>query len=90
VFNFAFTASMIIMVLMGGKGTLIGPILGAVIVTVLEERLRQTEELRLTLFGFIVILVVLFLPRGIVSLMRLRREQRGEIGRVVPVKEGAT
>jgi branched-chain amino acid transport system permease protein len=90
VFQFAFTATMIIMVLIGGKGTLIGPILGAVIVTVLEEQLRQTQELRLTLFGLIVILVVLFLPRGIVSLMRPRREQRGEIGHMVPVKEGAT
>lgn len=46
---------MIIMVLIGGKGALIGPILGAAIVTILEEYLRQAQELRLTLFGLIVI-----------------------------------
>src|SRR3546814_14029924 len=38
VFQFAFTVSMIIMVLMGGKGTLIGPLAGAVIVPRSEER----------------------------------------------------
>jgi branched-chain amino acid transport system permease protein len=90
VFQFAFTVSMIIMVLIGGKGTLIGPIMGAVIVTVLEEYLRQAQELRLTLFGLIVILVVLFLPRGLVSLIRPRREQRSpEASRIIPAKERA-
>ncbi len=89
VFQFAFTASMIIMVLIGGKGTLIGPIIGAVIVTVLEEYLRQAQELRLTLFGLIVILVVMFLPRGLVSLLGARREQRGpEVARIAQAKEG--
>ncbi|MGY3618006.1 branched-chain amino acid ABC transporter permease [Bradyrhizobium sp. USDA 10063] len=88
VFQFTFTASMIIMVLIGGKGTLIGPILGAAIVTILEEYLRQAQELRLTLFGLIVILVVLFLPRGLVSLTGSRREQRSrDVARIVP-KEG--
>jgi len=89
VFQFAFTVSMIIMVLIGGKGTLIGPILGAVIVTILEEYLRQAQELRLTLFGLIVILVVLFLPRGIASLTGARHEQRASgVSRIVPAKEG--
>src|SRR5262249_32460225 len=87
VFQFGFTASMIIMVLIGGKGTLIGPIAGAVIVTGLEEYLRQAQQLRLTLFGLIVILVVLFLPRGLASLMDLRRERRRpEVGQVVSMK----
>ena len=90
VFQFAFTVSMIIMVLIGGKGTLIGPVIGAVIVTLLEEYLREVQELRLTLFGLIVILVVLFLPRGLVSLMGERREQRRIAqGHIMPAKESA-
>lgn len=74
VFHFAFTASMIIMVLMGGKGTLLGPLVGAVIVTVLEEYLREARELRLTLFGLVVMAVVLFLPRGLMGFLAARRE----------------
>ncbi len=42
VFSFAFTASMIIMVLIGGKGTLLGPLLGACLVTILQEILARS------------------------------------------------
>src|SRR3546814_15539898 len=75
VFQFAFTVSMIIMVLMGGQGTLIGPLAGAVIVTLLAEYLREVQELRLTLFGLIVIAIVLFLPNGLMSFIARRRPQ---------------
>src|SRR5690606_2992966 len=57
VFAFPFTATMIIIVLLGGKGTLTGPILGAIIVTLLEEYLREFKEIRLSLFGLIVMAV---------------------------------
>jgi branched-chain amino acid transport system permease protein len=76
VFGFSFTASMIIMVLLGGKGTLTGPVIGAVVVTVLEEYLRETKELRLTLFGLVVMGVVLFAPTGVVGALH-RRLARG-------------
>jgi len=74
VFQFAFMASMIIMVLMGGKGTLLGPLAGALIVTLLEEYLREVQLLRLTIFGLIVMAVVLFLPRGLLGSLARRRE----------------
>ncbi|MBP2296185.1 branched-chain amino acid ABC transporter permease [Azospirillum rugosum] len=77
VFRFPFMVTMIIMVLLGGKGTLIGPIAGAVIVTLLEEYLREMQELRLTLFGLIVMAVVLFLPNGLMGFIAQRREQQG-------------
>ena len=76
VFQFAFMVSMIIMVLMGGKGTLLGPLVGALIVTVLEEYLREVQELRLTLFGLVVMGVVLFLPKGLMGFVATRREPR--------------
>ena len=72
VFGFSFTASLIIMVLLGGKGTLTGPVIGALVVTVLEEYLRETKELRLTLFGLAVMGVVLFAPTGVVGAMHRR------------------
>ncbi|MBU9576275.1 branched-chain amino acid ABC transporter permease [Burkholderia multivorans] len=72
VFGFPFMATMIIMVLVGGKGTLLGPIIGALLVTFLQEYLREAQELRLTLFGIFVILIVLFLPRGLMGLMATR------------------
>ncbi|MBM7333934.1 MAG: branched-chain amino acid ABC transporter permease [Alcanivorax sp.] len=75
VFGFAFMVSMIIMVLIGGKGTLIGPLLGALLVTLLTEYLRELQELRLSLFGLIVMAVVLFLPNGLMGFLNHRRER---------------
>ena len=59
------------MVIVGGMGTLIGPVLGAVLLTVLPELLRGIGDLRLIVYGTSVTLVVLFLPGGIVQAARL-------------------
>jgi branched-chain amino acid transport system permease protein len=67
VFGFSFMISMIIMVLAGGKGTLAGPVVGAVIVVFLEEYLRGFKEMRFSIFGLIVVAVVIFLPRGLMG-----------------------
>ncbi|MEP9379335.1 branched-chain amino acid ABC transporter permease [Aquabacter sp. CN5-332] len=75
VFGFSFMISMIIMVLLGGKGTLVGPVIGPVIVVLLEEYLRDFKELRLSLFGLIVIAVVLFMPQGLAGALARRRER---------------
>lgn len=76
VFRFAFMVSMIIMVLIGGKGTLLGPLIGALLVTFLEEYLREAKELRLSIFGLAVIAIVLFLPRGLMGFVMQWREAR--------------
>jgi branched-chain amino acid transport system permease protein len=82
VFGFSFTATMIIMVLLGGKGTLAGPVIGAVVVTLLEEYLREAKELRLTLFGLVVMGVVLFAPQGIAG--AVYRRLRARVIRATP------
>ncbi|HUN96788.1 MAG TPA: branched-chain amino acid ABC transporter permease [Bradyrhizobium sp.] len=74
VFGFSFMITMIIMVLAGGKGTLVGPVVGAVIVVFLEEYLRDFKELRFSIFGLIVIAVVIFLPRGLMGFVARRQE----------------
>ena len=62
------------LVLAGGKGTLTGPVVGAVIVVFLEEYLRDFKELRFSIFGLIVVAVVIFLPRGLMGFVGRRRE----------------
>lgn len=74
VFGFSFMISMIIMVLAGGKGTLVGPVVGAVIVVLMEEYLRDFKDLRFSIFGLIVIAVVLFLPSGLMGFITRRHE----------------
>jgi branched-chain amino acid transport system permease protein len=71
------------MVVVGGMGTLIGPVCGAILLTVLPEFLRGIGDLRLVVYGVAVTLVVLFIPGGIVQAAqlgfeRLRRAARQE------------
>ena len=84
VFGFPFMVSMIIMVLVGGKGTLLGPLVGAVLATGLEEYLRDAQELRLSIFGLAVIAIVLFLPRGLMGFLARRGERRAPAPRGAP------
>jgi branched-chain amino acid transport system permease protein len=63
------------MVIVGGMGTLIGPVFGAILLTVLPEFLRSIGDLRLIVYGASVTLVVLFMPGGIVEAARLLRRR---------------
>lgn len=53
------------MVLVGGKGTLIGPIVGAVFLTILPELFRSLVEYRLVIFGAAIVISMLLRPEGI-------------------------
>jgi branched-chain amino acid transport system permease protein len=61
------------MVIVGGMGTLIGPVWGAILLTVLPELLRGFGDFRLVLYGLALTLVVLFMPGGMVQAARLLR-----------------
>lgn len=71
-FQFPFTPvwslDMLTMVYIGGTGTIVGPIIGAIFFVVLKEFLvLNVGEYHLIVFGVLFVLVVLFLPGGIVS-----------------------
>jgi branched-chain amino acid transport system permease protein len=78
VFLFIYTVTMVIMVVSGGKGTLAGPVVGGLIFGLMPQALRGTAppEVQWIIYGVGIILIVFFLPRGIVpafaSLARLR------------------
>ncbi|MBI3636667.1 MAG: branched-chain amino acid ABC transporter permease [Candidatus Rokubacteria bacterium] len=71
VFPLAMTIQMIVMVLFGGKGTVWGPVLGAVVLFVAQEMVwARFPYLHQLLFGAIIIAVVLAMPRGILGLLQ--------------------
>ena len=65
------------MVIVGGMGTLIGPVWGAILLTLLPELLRDVGDLRLVVYGVALTLVVLFMPGGLVQAARLVRAKLG-------------
>ncbi len=66
--------AMVLTVVLGGIGTFWGPVVGAVIVVLLSEGFRNFfAAASLLVYGALIILVILFLPRGIVGSIMTRR-----------------
>jgi branched-chain amino acid transport system permease protein len=57
--------SVIIMSIVGGIGTIVGPVLGAYLLTILNEFLRAIGDLRLLVYSGLLVVILLFLPSGI-------------------------
>lgn len=57
------------MVLVGGTGSIVGSVLGAITLTALPEYFRQFPGMDELFFGIIIVLILLFLPKGLVSLL---------------------
>jgi branched-chain amino acid transport system permease protein len=77
VFLFIYTVTMVIMVVTGGKGTLAGPIVGGLIFGLLPEGLRAAAippETQWIVYGVLMVLVVYFLPQGIVPALAKHRK----------------
>lgn len=60
----------IAMVLLGGVSTILGPVVGALLLTSLPHLISFSAEVRVALYGAILIFVILLMPRGIVGLFR--------------------
>ncbi|MFT2628536.1 branched-chain amino acid ABC transporter permease, partial [Escherichia coli] len=66
------SGDVVIMAVLGGSGTLIGPVLGVVLVEALREWLSLYTQHTYGLIGLIIILCTLHLPRGIAGLWKAR------------------
>jgi branched-chain amino acid transport system permease protein len=71
--SLSYMSAMLIMVVIGGKGSLYGPVLGALLYTFLLEALRSSGAWRMVVFAALLIACVVFLPGGLVSLWRRRQ-----------------
>jgi ABC-type branched-subunit amino acid transport system ATPase component/ABC-type branched-subunit amino acid transport system permease subunit len=72
IFSFLFSVVLVLMVAIGGIGRYWGPVLGALLLTVLPEYLRRYGDYEVPLYGLSLIVVMLFLPRGLAGLLDRR------------------
>ena len=75
-YNLEFSINYVVMLVIGGIGSVPGNILGAILVTIVPEFLRFMENYYWLVFSIITLLFVVFLPNGIITLFRKR--QRGK------------
>lgn len=67
VFGVAQSLDAILAVIIGGSGTVAGPVIGAFFVVLLPEMLRFADGFRLIVYGLVLVLATIFMPRGIVG-----------------------
>jgi branched-chain amino acid transport system permease protein len=75
-FTIAIAAQMVLMAIIGGRGTVAGPVLGAIVLVTLNEAAVTklgSSELNIVFTGGFLLLVVIFLPRGIVGTLKKHR-----------------
>ena len=63
------SGSVLMMVILGGMGTLVGPILGAFSLMMLEESFQSVTKHWQLLTGMVIVMVALYLPRGLAGLL---------------------
>jgi branched-chain amino acid transport system permease protein len=76
------TFDQVMMVLVGGLGTLLGPLVGTLLVTAITQSLQFLQDYRMVVFGPLLIVLLIFLPRGLVGTWRywLARKQSRAAG----------
>ena len=71
-FGFSFTVFVILMVIIGGQGTLSGPIIGAIIATFIPELFNATPDLKQIVYGLLLIVLPQIMPGGIAGTIKKR------------------
>jgi branched-chain amino acid transport system permease protein len=77
--NFTTSAKAVTAVILGGVGTLIGPLVGAVAIALMENELSVYFTRWTTVLGTLFVLAILFAPNGLVGLLRSGVHRVGEL-----------
>jgi ABC-type branched-subunit amino acid transport system permease subunit len=76
IFGFYFTQAMLVIVVVGGRGSFWGVTLAAIVLSVVPELLRWANEWRLIVYGVVLVVVVLIMPGGFAGLVKDRKAAR--------------
>jgi len=83
-FDMLESINLVLIVIVGGAGHLLGPVLGAVLFVAVPEALRVAAAWRLVVFGLVLVLLMRFAPQGLAGLASAAlRRARG-----LPAAEG--
>jgi branched-chain amino acid transport system permease protein len=72
VFHYSLSGDFVIMAVMGGMRTFWGPLLGAIVFVVLQDYISSVTVNWMSFIGMLIVLIVLFFPRGILGLVERR------------------
>ena len=64
-FGFPLSIQILTLAVLGGLGTIRGPVLGAIVLTILPEYLRFIQDYRMLTYGLLLVLVMMYQPQGL-------------------------
>jgi len=73
------SVEMLLVTMIGGAGTVYGPLIGSLLLTLVGEvtrNLTEAQGLSLIIYGCLLVVIIGFLPNGLVELFRMRRRRR--------------
>jgi branched-chain amino acid transport system permease protein len=74
-FTISEAINILIMMVLGGMGTIVGPVIGAVGITYLLESMRFFKDYRLVIYGLAMFVMILYMPSGLVGAANSTRER---------------
>ena len=74
-FTIELSVDFIAMIVIGGLGSIMGSIIGAVILTGMQQVLAGLQDLQILIFGLALIIFMIFMPRGIVGMLSDLKEK---------------
>lgn len=86
-FSYVHSILYLSMLVVGGAGSVVGAVIGAVSVTFLPEILRGVGDAYLLVFGVLVLLILIVLPEGLVSVVKLPAFNRSRVASLASVTE---
>ncbi len=78
------TFDMLLYLFVGGNGTIAGPLIGSLVLSTITESLQVVQEYRTVIFGPILIVLIIFFPRGLYGGYEILRDR---IRRRLPARE---
>lgn len=76
-FNFLKSVEIVVMVILGGMGSMVGVIIAAVLLTILPEFLRSVSEYRMIIYALLLIIMMLTRPQGLFGFkVKLKKDKK--------------
>lgn len=77
-FTIGEATNILIMMVLGGMGTIIGPIIGAVTITYLLETMRVFADYRFVIYGLLMFVIIVWMPHGLVGMLSAAWDKIGD------------
>ena len=87
-FDFNYSVEFLVMVVLGGMGSITGSIIVAIVLTILPEALRGFEDYRMLLYSLVLIVMMLFRPTGLLGTYEFSLSRMLNRPRKAAIKEG--